>query len=162
MLRDFKPETRGVKFSGGSFEVRGISLEDLAVLVRTHLPDLETLFQLFERAEEIDGGDLDSLAAAVFREAPGFVANVIALAAGEPDEAPTAQLLPFPVQVQVIKDVAELTFSEVGGVKKFLTIVASMLGSPTTIGAMRDKISKGLAKATKAPSFAVTSDSEET
>lgn len=129
MLSDFQVETRKFDLKGGSFEVGGLSLESFAVLVRTHLADLEALFDLFQNVETLAGADIQKLAIAVAEEAPGFVANVIALASGEPHAAPQAQKLPFPVQVDALVAIGDLTFGEVGGVKKFLPTVARLIGA---------------------------------
>lgn len=128
MLSDFQVERRELAYKGGSFHVEGLSLESFAVLVRTHLQDLEALFDLFEHSENLQGADIQRLAIAVLEEAPGFAANVIALAAGEPDAAPKAAKLPGPVQLEALAAIGELTFTEVGGVKKFLPTVAKLLG----------------------------------
>ena len=133
MLADLNVERRTVQLKGGSFEVEGLSLESFAVLVRTHLPDLEDLFAMFDNVENMTIDDVQKLASKVVMEAPGFAANVIALAAGEPEQAPRVQKLPFPVQVQTLMDIGDLTFSEVGGVKKFLPVVADLLGMTGTV-----------------------------
>lgn len=130
MLADLQFEGREYDVKGGSFRVEGLSFESFAVLVRTHLSDLEALFALFADVETMTGEDVEKLALATIEQAPGFAANVIALAAGEPTAAPAAAKMPFPLQVQVLVDIAELTFSEVGGVKKFLPTVLRLLGAP--------------------------------
>lgn len=126
-LAGYQPESRVVQLSGGnSFSVRGLSLNDFAVLIRTHLPDLEGVFDLFQNVETLTAERLEPLAVSVISQAPGFSANVIALAAGEGD-ASDAERLPFPVQVKALLDIGELTFSEVGGVKKSLEMIAALL-----------------------------------
>jgi hypothetical protein len=126
-LAGYQPEHRNVLLGGGnSFAVRGLSLNDVAVLIRTHFPDVEALFDLFDGVEDMQAEQMQALALSLLSNAPGFVANVIALAAGEGD-ASDAERLPAPVQVQALFDIGELTFTEVGGVKKSLETIASLL-----------------------------------
>lgn len=128
-LAGYQPEVREFPLQGGrhTFSVRGLSLSDLAVLIRTHLPDLEGLFEVFQKGGGLDDVDVLSLATSLAAEAPGFTANVIALAAGEVDATNSAAALPFPVQVEALVAIGDLTFKEVGGVKKSLEMVTTLL-----------------------------------
>lgn len=132
-LADYKPETRVIPFKGGSFEVRGITLNDFTALVRTHMPDLEAIFDLGSNVvggkTELDDDDLTKLILAFTEQAPGLVANLIAMSAGETDEksVANAMILPFPVQVKTLFEIADLTFSEVGGVKNAVESVAGLI-----------------------------------
>lgn len=147
-LADYQPETRVIPFSGGSFTVKGLSLSDITTLVHHHLPDLEALFDL---GSEVIGGrtelseqDVSSIAIALVEQAPGFVANLIALASGEhadPKAISAAGNLPFPLQVVTIVDIADLTFSEVGGIKKAFALVTERM---TAVN--RDKLKSMMAK----------------
>lgn len=121
-LADYKPARESVEFKGGSVSVRGLSLDDMTVLMRNHLADLDRLMEIYRR----DVRDELAVAAAIqygvslAREAPGLVAHVIALASDEPDHVDQARMLPLPVQVEILKSVGRMTFEEVGGAKKFL------------------------------------------
>lgn len=126
-LANYKAESREVVLKGGSFKIEGLSLEHVAVLVREHLPDIEALFDLFQNSNKVGNADYLSAIQAIVTQAPGFAANVIALASGEPDSAPIAAKLPFPVQVDVITKIGDMTFSEVGGVKKSLELIVGLL-----------------------------------
>lgn len=136
-LVDYQPETRVIPFKGGSFAVKGLSLSDITNLVRYHLPDLEALFEIGDKAlggkVDITEEDVGKIALAVAEQAPGFMANLIALAAEESSEEgiQAASKLPFPVQVMTLVTIADLTFSEVGGVKKALESVAGLLKQAT-------------------------------
>lgn len=126
-LSNYTPESRVVQLKGGSFTIEGLSLEHVSVLVREHLPDLEALFNLFQQSEAVTDADFTKIAMSVVSQAPGFAANVIALASSEPNAAPQAAKLPFPVQVDLIVQIGDLTFSEVGGVKKSVELVVALL-----------------------------------
>jgi len=143
-LADYQPETRVVQLKGGSFLVKGLALTEFTTLIRHHLPDIEALFALGSNVlsgkTELTEDDLTKLAVTLSEQAPGFVANLIAVAAGETDEKAieNAGRLPFPVQVKTLVDIADLTFSEVGGVKKALESVAGLLQSNPKMAAMME------------------------
>lgn len=132
-LADYQPETRVIPFKGGSFEVRGITLNDFTSLVRTHMPDLEAIFDLGSNViggkVELDDNDLTQLILALVEQAPGLVANLICLAAGETDDkaVENAAHLPFPIQAKALFEIADVTFSEVGGIKNAVESVAGLM-----------------------------------
>jgi hypothetical protein len=130
MLADFEFDRRELNFKGGSFFLEGLSLESFAVLIRTHLKDLEGIFDLFKNHKgDLKDEDVQNLIVAAIEETPGFVANVIALAAREPTAAPQAIRLPFPIQVEALNIILELTFDEVGGIKKFMPSLVRLIGA---------------------------------
>lgn len=126
-LSNYKPESRQVVLQGGSFQVEGLSLEDVSVLVREHLPDLEGLFDIFQKANVSASTDLVPVVQSLVSQAPGFAANLIAIASREPDAAANAAKIPFPKQVEIILDIGDLTFKETGGIKKSWELVAALL-----------------------------------
>lgn len=130
-LAGYQPETRTVQIGPqNTMVVRGISLTDLAVLIREHMPDMDAVFDLFKSVDTMKVEDLQPLILTVVTQAPGLAANVIALAAGEGD-ASDAEKLPMPVQVAALLDIGSLTFTEVGGVGKFTEMVAALLKTTT-------------------------------
>lgn len=126
-LSNYKPESRQVVLQGGSFQVEGLSLEDVSVLVREHLPDLEGLFDIFQKANVSASTDLVPVVQSLVSQAPGFAANLVAIASREPDAAANAAKIPFPKQVEIILDIGDLTFKETGGIKKSWELVAALL-----------------------------------
>lgn len=126
-LASFTPESHEFVFKGGSFRVEGLSLEALATLVQHHLSDLEALFDLFQHFDKVENQDFTPLVVSLIQQAPGFCANVIALASGEPDAAPQAARLAFPLQIEVLLKIGDLTFTEVGGPKKSMEMIAALL-----------------------------------
>lgn len=132
-LADYQPEQRVIPIGKTSFAVTGLSLGHVTSLVRTHLDDLDALYDIgsnvITNKADVTEQDLTKIAVAVAEQAPGFVANLIALAAGEYNAAAinNAHSLPFPTQVKALVEIAELTFAEVGGVKKGLGLVAGLL-----------------------------------
>lgn len=126
-LSNYTPESREIVLKGGSFTIRGLGLEDVSVLVREHLPDIEALFTLLQNANAVQHADMLPIAHALVSQAPGFAANVIALACGEPDAVEHAKKIPAPVQIDLIMQIGDMTFSEVGGVKKSLELIVALL-----------------------------------
>ncbi len=127
-LSDYTPERHEVVMKKGSFSVTGLSLNDLAQLLKTHFTEMETVFGLFEGSVKVDNIDMARLTTSLIREAPGLTANIIALAAGEPGAAGAAAALPFPAQLECLQAIGRMTFEEVGGVKKSIEIMTNMLG----------------------------------
>lgn len=133
-LSDYQAERREFNLKGGSFHVEGVSLEVLAKLIKTNLGDLEELFNLTARTlggkeDDITEGDLMNIAMVLAEEAPGFVASLISLASGEDSDKARAAVrkLPFPVQVEAVVAIGQLTFEETGGIKKSLEALGRLL-----------------------------------
>lgn len=134
-LSDYVPECRPVMVHGKPlFNVEGLSFDHLAVLVKTHMPDWEAIFELIERGEKPNESFMDHLQRVsqnIVFQAPGLSANIIAVAAvGEPvtDElVATARRLPAPVQIEALMNIGALTFEEVGGIKKAAESLMSLL-----------------------------------
>lgn len=156
-LANYTPPSRTVSLGGdNSFNVNGLSLQSIEILVRTHLPDVEELFELFMDGGNFTTDDLKRLALTLATRAPGFTANVIALGAGETDATENAARLPFPIQLQALAEIAELTFAEVGGIKKFVETVAGLLSSMKI--KVPPKVTEAVDRMTQ-PSFGSTKDS---
>lgn len=130
-LAGYQPERRTITAGGGqSFTVTGLSLNHVAVLMREHFPDLGAIFDLFQNVDQMTKADFEPLALSVISQAPGFAANVIALAAGE-GSAEDAERLPAPIQLKALVEIGEMTFAEVGGVGKALEMVTGLLRKPS-------------------------------
>lgn len=131
-LADFTPARETVEFKGGSFDVRGLSLDDVSILMRSHLPDVEAIIDLLAKGNagaEFEVSAVLEHAITLVKEAPGLVANLIALACDEPDEVDKARALSLPVQVRAIETICKVTFDEAGGPKKFVESLVHLLAS---------------------------------
>lgn len=137
-LADYKKQTSAFNLKGGSFQVEGLSFDSFAKLIREHLTDIESIINLIESASngkaDLSEANLEKIVVAAAEEAPGLVANIIALASGEtdPQAVKAAASLPFPIQIDVLLAIVELTFSEVGGIKKAWETITSLLKKPNT------------------------------
>lgn len=122
-ISDYQPPTAVVEFpKGGSLTLRGLALDDVGVLMRSHLVDLDKIVALFQGAVADDKAVpvLVNQAIAMAKDAPALAANIIALACDDGDNVPQYRRLSMPLMVQCIKQVIVLTFEEAGGPKKFV------------------------------------------
>lgn len=127
-LAGYQPEVREVPIANGNvMHLRAMNVADFAVLLREHFPDIDGVFDLFQGGlDKMNADQFKPLALMLISQAPGLVANIIAVAAGEGD-ASDAEKLPAPIQVKALLAIGELTFMEVGGVKKFVGEIAALL-----------------------------------
>lgn len=138
-LADYQPATQVIKVGrGGSFTVRGLSLSDVQILLASYYPDIEHLVDLYGSVSDdvFARGNTERFILELARRAPALVADAIALAADEPAMSERARQLPFPVQVDALKAIGKLTFEEVGGPKKFVASLLTLLGGVLPQGAM--------------------------
>ncbi len=139
---NYTPPTEQVAFRGGAFTVRGLSTDDLALLVHAHLESMEIVLAIVRDMQNgpVAGDPLARLMLLLAQEAPAMVSHIIAVAAGEPDAADIVRKFPFPVAVDALMKVGRLTFENVGGPENFFAALA----------VLRD----GLAPAAKKPTSA--------
>lgn len=124
--------------------MKGLSLDSVAALVQTRLDDLEYLWDVTEKVlagkSSVGEGDLKKVALILVEQLPDLTASIIALGEGDAndDAIKAARSLPAPVQLEVLVSLAELTFEEVGGIKKFVSRMKEALGKTGT----QSKVSK--------------------
>ena len=132
-LAGYKAPTASVEISGCSFVVKGLSPSTVSTLVRANLPELELVFQKLNDASQGDFGAMsfESMIVTVADIAPSILTNVIALAVVEDAPLETlveaAQQMSIGAQIVAASAIADLSFVEVGGVKKFIGLVGGML-----------------------------------
>lgn len=122
-----------VMFRGESLSFRGLSLNDFSALMRNHMAELSTLFDMYDNAETRDTAISQSanFAIKIVKEAPEMVAQLIVLASDSPqDDLKIAKQFPLPLQVECVRCIINVTFEEAGGAKKFLD---SLMGMVTTL-----------------------------
>lgn len=125
-LADYKPPTKKLSFSGGDFEVRAVSLMDVAVIIEAHETQIERIYQKVQMktGQQITPELVGDVFMDVIREAPVLVGHLIAIAADERDAngdllLTVAGSLPMTVQVEALQAIGELTFTDLASVKKF-------------------------------------------
>lgn len=133
-LSGFTPKTETVKYPDGDFAVRGLSLDDITSLVALHYAALSALFDKYiaegVAAAVLEGtGNDDDVTQVIMdlaQQAPVLIADVIAHAADERDQAATARLLPISTQVEAIETVLRLTLLSEGGLEKLVATVTRL------------------------------------
>lgn len=136
MLADYVAHREQIELNGTSFSVGGVSFNGLTQLINTHFSDLDAIIQLVKQAmdgdlETVSESSVERIVLSAVSDAPGFVSNLIAIAAGEPTEkaVQAAAAIPAPKQIEIVLKIVKLTFEEVGGVKKGMEVVANLLMS---------------------------------
>lgn len=122
-LKDYSPPRKDIAAGSVTLSVRGLNLDDVALLMGAHAEKMIGSFFAFEKMAK-DSPTADALMAksimTLVFEAPAVAADIIALACDEPDSAPEARKLPFPAQVTALTEVGRLTFEASGGLGNFL------------------------------------------
>lgn len=128
-LKDYQIPKRDVPLpNGGNFAVRGLSLPDITILVDRHSVALRAMFDHYNGvAQDVSLDDLGGIGVSILESAPKLAAEIIAIAADEPDEIEKVSVLPFPAQVDALEKVAKLTFDTSGGPKKVIETVIRIL-----------------------------------
>lgn len=117
-LHDIQLPTYEIAYGGVTICLSPLSLSDINVLLRSHAGSLG---EKFARAAPMLADPIigDGVAAAVLADACEVVADIIALAAGEPGAANAVARLPAAVQLQAVKWVLEATLADVRAVALF-------------------------------------------
>lgn len=137
-LKSLKFITAEVEVADGeTFTVRGVSLQDAAILVELYQEPIMKLVGKIQ--EQGDAVNLEELARSAILDAPALAASLIAMAADEMDEEGLAQAarLPIPVQLDAIFKIGELTFRTEGSLKKMVeTVRASLVAATAAMGSL--------------------------
>lgn len=130
-LPEYKPASHVIKLKGAPFTVRGLSLSDVTYLVNNHLPEMEKISDLYEehKGNVITEAAMKKIMLRLLTEIPTVASEIIACAADAPGEGHRVMNYPAPVQIESLFAIAQLTFEEVGGVKKFIESLSSTLGN---------------------------------
>jgi hypothetical protein len=132
-LADFTPERQTINYRNKPLmQVRGLSLDDVSVLLRQHLPELE---KLYEVAGVANGGvfaraSQDAFMLKIITDLPDLAAKLISMAADEPAASKNAKLLPIPTQIVALQAIIRLTFEDIGGPKGFVALLENVMGRP--------------------------------
>lgn len=133
----FTIPVREVAFKYGTLYVRGVALEDVTMLLRDHLDQLNNIFGLYgldgdnapdEAQQTAIVSNAVQFAVNLVVKSPELVASLIfSCTEGLPMEM--VRKLPAPVQVDTIRAIFDLTFEEHGGAKKFLGSVLNLVAA---------------------------------
>jgi len=135
-LLDLRIPTAPVETPGGSFAVRGLSLEDFVNLYNEHTDEFGSVFDQFRTWASSEGEDLPPLeqfCAKLLCQAPVLAARVIAKAANEDNAdglAVARQLSPL-VQADALRAIGRLTFRSEEDVKKMIALAIEQVKALT-------------------------------
>ena len=103
----------------GTVALRGLNIEDLSHLMQNHRKDIDKIVDAF-KGQDSENIDYQAMVSKFLASCPGLVSQMVALSADEPEAAPKVRKMPLPLQMNLVMGVAQATFEEAGGVKKFL------------------------------------------
>lgn len=137
-LANLQIRSAAVPYNGNDIIVYGLSANDIAGLVASQMSSLEQIFDIVEahgvkKAEDIAKLDIAQVAQSLLTQAPGFISHVIAYAAREPDYADKVLHLDAPTQVKLLKEIAQLTFTDEAGFREFVGNVVAALRSAKSV-----------------------------
>lgn len=128
-IKDFVLPTSEVQLpGGGSFAVRGLSLEDITILVSMHGPVMEEFFKKYSNSGQ---ADTMQVGMSMLSQAPVLVAQLIAIAADASDQVELVRKMPLVVQQDALEKIAKMTFDASGGPGKFFEAVIRLIQSTT-------------------------------
>lgn len=126
-------------------DVRGITPDDLAQVMAENQSDMAKLLESWEKDKKFAGLNpnadadvaraLDENATQMFTtiltSVPMLAAKLIALASDEPGSFETVKTWPIPLQFDILKEIAVLTFVDQESFKVFLGNVMALVGNVT-------------------------------
>lgn len=130
MLIDCVSAKRKIEFEGGSFEVRAVSLADVAGLIVNHQAAVDRISVIVRARQELnmdDAGAVIEILVDVIRESPYLAADLITSCAEEPAAYEAALKLPITVQIETLRAIGDLTFADGIALKKFVADVRVLL-----------------------------------
>jgi hypothetical protein len=109
--------------------VRALNLDDLTEMISAHLGPIAEAVELYEknRADMFAAGNIDRFVITVMRVLPQLSAEIIAVAADEPELTEAAGRLAFGIQLRALSEVARMTLEDAGGLKNLFAALASAL-----------------------------------
>ena len=127
-LKDYRIPEKVFTLSGGaSFAVRGLSLPQITHLVTKYGDEVKRLFsQAHLDGSGLNLAQMESIGNSILLASPDLAADLIAISAGEEEAVDVIKSLPFPVQIEALEAILDLTFDSTGGPKKLLEIVTRL------------------------------------
>lgn len=123
---------------GQYFQVRGVNLTDLQVLMLSQAPQMAKVFEEFMELSDDGGFTVDKtkeLIVGSIKKFPRLVAAVIALAAGEGDDEQAinnAAELPLGMQIEALENIMVLSIKSDAQLKKLVEIVMGWMDRVAT------------------------------
>lgn len=117
--------TVGVTIGDHTFQFKGISTADLAVLLPKYGAEIAVLFGSVVGNKRMDEIDIAATMKTVLTDAPELVAEVIALSSGDhsPEGIAAARNLTVLKQIEILEAVYQATFTSESEVKKVREVI---------------------------------------
>jgi hypothetical protein len=131
MPLDFRgPKTINIDYAGVTATLRGLSPEDVARLLSPYGAQLASVVAPFiERKPgdiSFENAALSALAMKVMAIVPSLAAEIIAVAADEPDGIEAIKNIPVGAQLMLLSTVVQLTFGPDGGAKAIASFCSEL------------------------------------
>lgn len=136
-IADYEPPKRTIPLPDGqNFEVRALSLGDIAPIMAVNQDAIEFLVtqvgdrlrtgQLFDPNNPQDMVFFTGMVGELIRSSPTLVGALIAYASDEPSQYMRALHLPLTVQTEALQAIAELTFTDLAALERFIVSVKNI------------------------------------
>lgn len=133
-LKELTIPSASVQTPGGSFSVRGLSLEDLTYILQIHSVEVAHVVRTLESKKDgVDRSLISEMAVGLIESSPAVAAEIIANAADAPDQVAKVRKLPFTTQLDALEKIGDLTFEAYGGPKKVLEVVIRLAKGTTNL-----------------------------
>lgn len=146
-LEDFIARTETVEHNGKSLRVRGLGLEDLAIMFMSQSEEMEQAVEIIRGAvkdrAKVDDQQIVLIFQQLLRMVPTVVYQAIACACDEPGNLSAVSKWSLPLQTKAAMAVARATFEDVGGFEDFMGNVKAAL---TAAMQHREAVKGGLTK----------------
>ncbi len=131
-LEDYVLPTAEVQLPDGknSFAVRGLSLEDVALLISDHGAALEGFYGKYSGSSSAEAM---AVGMSLIGQAPILAAQIIAIGADSREKVDLIRKLPIVVQQDALEKIARLTFDASGGPGKFIEAVLRLVKGTTDL-----------------------------
>lgn len=156
-LSDLVHPTAQVETPGGSFAVRGLSLEDLTILMKDHTEEVGTMFNQFRdwamSEDTPEKPPVHQFLVRVIAQTPSLINRIIARAADEDTArgiAAAGKLVPED-QAEALQKIGELTFRSEEGMRKMMQLAIRSLDQLTK-ALISDSASLGMPETGSGPS----------
>lgn len=133
-LRDYVVATKTIPLQGNQkMSIRSLGFDDIQHLLLNKRGLIDKALKLFGEADfnpdNADPSQVRDFGASLLAALPDLVAELIAIAADEPDLGHKAKRLPAPAQLEALMGIYDLTFTEPDSVKNFFDRLVSLMTS---------------------------------
>lgn len=138
-LKTLSLTTRTIELPGGQLTVRGLSLDDILILVGLYKPAMEAIYQQIStiNADPNRADEIEAVVSTFVADMPDFVSSLIVMGAGEDvndkESHKAARLLDLGSQVAVINAIGEATFASGGGAGNVFRLIVRAVQGTTSL-----------------------------